>query len=60
MRLMSNYWPVPLLLLMLQPGVRAGTTVFFDGSQVASLVATGVTSDTISCEGYEFRHQGQT
>ena len=32
----------------------AVTTVFFDGSQTTNLVASGVTSDTISSEGYVF------
>ena len=32
----------------------AGTTVFFNSNQVATLVATGVTSDTLSSEGYQF------
>jgi len=35
---------------------NAGTTVFFDGSQVATLVASGVTSDTISSHGYLFTY----
>jgi len=34
----------------------ARTTVFFDGTQVATLVATGTTSDTISSEGYLFTY----
>lgn len=34
----------------------AGTTVFFDSTQIASLVATGTTSDTISSEGYLFTY----
>jgi hypothetical protein len=32
----------------------AGVTVFFDPSQVATLVGAGVTTDSISCEGYLF------
>lgn len=34
----------------------AATTVFFDSSQVATDVASGVTSDTISSEGYLFTY----
>ncbi len=34
----------------------AATTVFFDASQVATLVASGVTSDTISSNGYLFTY----
>jgi len=34
----------------------AGTTVFFNVNQVATLVSTGTTSDTISCEGYRFTY----
>ena len=56
MRLLANYGSVALLLVLLQAGARAGTTVFFDSSQMASVVATGATSDTISCEGYEFTY----
>lgn len=35
---------------------QAVTTVFFDASQVATLVATNATSDTISSEGYLFTY----
>ena len=34
--------------------VTAGLTVFFDPGQVATFVGAGTTSDTISCEGYQF------
>lgn len=34
----------------------AATTQFFNSNQVATLVATGVTSDTISSEGYRFTY----
>jgi len=35
---------------------NAATTVFFDSSQVAAPVASGVTSDTISSNGYLFTY----
>jgi hypothetical protein len=35
---------------------QAATTVFFDSSQVATPVASGVTSDTISSNGYLFTY----
>ena len=56
MRSISIYRSVALLLVIAPLGTRAGTTVFFDSGQVASLVATGTTSDTISCEGYVFTY----
>ncbi len=34
----------------------AVVTVYFSPDQVATTVATGVTSDTISCQGYEFTY----
>lgn len=41
----------------LAPSMAIGhITVFFDSSQVATLVATNATSDTISCEGYSFTY----
>jgi hypothetical protein len=40
---------------LFEPGTaRAVTTVFFDSSQATNLVESGVTSDTISSEGYLF------
>jgi hypothetical protein len=36
--------------------VTAGSTVFFDVNQIASLVSTGTISDTISSEGYLFTY----
>ena len=44
------------MVSLLIRGAAAGVTVFFDGSQVATWVATGVTSDTISSEGYVFTY----
>ena len=38
------------------PLARAATMHFFDDSQAAALVASGVTSDTISCNGYQFTY----
>jgi hypothetical protein len=35
---------------------RAAVTTFFDNTQVATLVSTGTTSDTISSEGYQFTY----
>lgn len=43
-----------LAACLLPRGAPAGTTVFFQSNQVATLVATGTTSDTISSEGYRF------
>lgn len=36
--------------------VRAEIVNFFDSAQIATPVASGVTSDTISCDGYEFTY----
>jgi hypothetical protein len=52
-------WSVPLaaVLVSLVPyATTAQTTVFFDSSQVATLVATNTTSETISSEGYLFTY----
>lgn len=49
-------WLVAWLALLPPPPASAGTTVFFDPSQVATLIATNVTSDTISSEGYLFTY----
>lgn len=35
---------------------QATTTQFFDSNQVATLIATGITTDTISSEGYRFTY----
>lgn len=35
---------------------RGGDTAFFNSNQVATLVATGTTSDTVSSEGYQFTY----
>ena len=35
---------------------RAATTLFFDNCQIATLLNSGVTSDTISSSGYEFTY----
>lgn len=56
MRSIAHYGSVGLLLVLLQTGAWAGTTVFFESSQMATLVATGTTTDTISCEGYVFTY----
>lgn len=37
-------------------GARADVTQFFNSTQVATSVSTGVTSDTISCAGYQFTY----
>ncbi len=42
--------------LLFLSSARAGITVFFDSSQVATNVASGVTSDTISSNGYLFTY----
>ncbi len=52
---------LPLLLAtslecLLPDPATAGTTVFFAPSQIATLVATNTTSDTISSEGYLFEY----
>lgn len=43
-------------LLLAATGAGAGVTVFFNSNQVAELVATGTTWDTISSEGYLFTY----
>ncbi len=45
-----------LLAWLLAQPATAGTTVFFGPSQVATLIATNTTSDTISSEGYLFEY----
>jgi len=46
-----------LLLASICPEVAdAGTTTFFTTNQIATLVSTGATSDTISSEGYRFTY----
>lgn len=47
---------VAWLACLLPHPVTAGTTVFFDPAQIATLVATNTTSDTISSEGYLFTY----
>lgn len=42
------------LLFLLPNAAPAVVTVYFDPSQVASLVDEGVTSDTVECQGYLF------
>lgn len=44
------------LACLLPHSATAGTTVFFGPSQVATLVDTNTTSDTISSEGYFFTY----
>lgn len=44
------------VMSLLPKGGTAGVTVFFDSSQVAVLVATNATTDTISSEGYLFTY----
>lgn len=45
------------LALLAAPGLaRAGVTVYFSPDQVATLEAEGVTSDTITCQGYRFTY----
>lgn len=38
------------------PAVQAVTTIFFNASQMANLVATNTTSDTVSSSGYVFTY----
>lgn len=45
-----------LLICLLSHPAVAGTTVFFNSNQVATLVATGTTWDTISSHGYLFTY----
>jgi hypothetical protein len=43
-------------LLLASEAAVAAVTVFFNPAQVAAPVETGITSDTISCEGYLFTY----
>lgn len=45
-----------LFAVLSAPTVRAAATVFFDASQVATLISNGATSDTISSDGYLFTY----
>lgn len=45
-----------LLALLVPMPASAAVTMFFHSNQVATLVATGTTWDTISCEGYQFTY----
>lgn len=47
---------VTAVVLLSQTSAYAVTTTFFDSNQIATLVATGATSDTISSEGYLFTY----
>ena len=42
--------------IMWSGAADAATIIFFDSSQTATLVASGVTSDTISSTGYLFTY----
>ncbi|MBX9790503.1 MAG: PEP-CTERM sorting domain-containing protein [Pirellulales bacterium] len=55
---MSRLAPLAVVLLscVLCSTTAASTIVFFNSSQVATPVASGVTSDTISSEGYLFTY----
>lgn len=44
------------LCSLLPAAASAAVTTFFDSAQVATLVSTGTTSDTISSEGYQFTY----
>jgi hypothetical protein len=44
------------LFLLSCTSAKAATLVFFDSNQIATPVASGVISDTISCEGYLFTY----
>lgn len=44
------------LLFLLPAAAPAVVTVYFDPSQVATLISEGVTSDTIACQGYLFTY----
>jgi hypothetical protein len=43
-------------LLLASKAAVAAVTVFFNPAQVAAPVETGITSDTINCEGYLFTY----
>ena len=45
-----------VVALLFQTSAHAVTTTFFDSSQTATLVETGLTFDTISSEGYLFTY----
>lgn len=45
-----------ILIVIASANVNATTTVFFDSSQVATLVESGTTFDTISSNGYLFTY----
>lgn len=45
-----------ILVSLIPPEASAVVTVFFSPDQIATPVGTGVTSDTISCEGYLFAY----
>jgi hypothetical protein len=45
-----------LLFSLIPAAASASTVIFFDSSQVATLVASGVTSDTIRSNGYLFTY----
>src|SRR6185436_15448993 len=54
-RQLSEMFITAVVVCLLHPsGTRADTTVFFDSSQTTNLVTSGITSDTIDCEGYLF------
>lgn len=44
------------VVLLSQASAHAVTTTFFDSSQIAEVVNTGLVSDTISSEGYRFTY----
>ncbi len=58
----KGYWVGPKLsiaivvVLLGVQSVHAATTAFFSSSQVATLVSSDVTSDTISSNGYQFTY----
>lgn len=56
MSLHRNISAAAALVCLLAHEAAAGVTVFFDTGQVATLVSTGTTSDTISSEVYLFTY----
>lgn len=49
-------WVVAFAACLLPHVATAAVTVYFNPSQVAAPEATGITSDTINCEGYLFTY----
>ncbi|MFN8587094.1 MAG: hypothetical protein U0704_04765 [Candidatus Eisenbacteria bacterium] len=56
MRRRPSFIALALFALLVPASARAVVTVYFDPSQVATLVQSGVTFDVITCQGYEFTY----